>query len=76
MGRGGRTPAWLEQLGYQRPEEDRVDVDVAYASRVIRLTPEGAERAGYLIGGDIKGIPRGILLLAVEGGQHMLTLTG
>ena len=51
-------------------------VDVAYASRIIRLTPEGTERAGYLVGGDIKGIPRGILLLAVEDGQHMLTLTG
>jgi len=76
MGRGGRTPAWLEQLGYQQPEEDRVNVDVAYASRVIRLTREGTERAGYLVGGDITGIPRGILLLAVEGGQHMLTLTG
>jgi 2-polyprenyl-6-methoxyphenol hydroxylase-like FAD-dependent oxidoreductase len=76
MGRGGRTPAWLGQLGYPRPEEDRVRVDVAYASRIIRLTPEGAKRAGYLVGGDIKGIPRGILLLAVEGGQHMLTLTG
>jgi 2-polyprenyl-6-methoxyphenol hydroxylase-like FAD-dependent oxidoreductase len=76
MGRGGRTPAWLEQLGYQRPEQDRVDVDVAYASQLIRLTPEGVKRAGYLVGGDIKGIPRSILLLAVEGGQHLLTLTG
>jgi 2-polyprenyl-6-methoxyphenol hydroxylase-like FAD-dependent oxidoreductase len=76
MGRGGRTPAWLEQLGYPRPEEDRVSVDVAYASQIIRLTPEGAKKAGYLTGGDTKGIPRGILLLAVEGGQYMLTLTG
>lgn len=76
MGRGGRTPAWLERLGYERPEEDRVDVDVAYASRLVRLTPDGAERAGHLVGGDIKGIPRGILLLAVEGGLHMVTLTG
>jgi 2-polyprenyl-6-methoxyphenol hydroxylase-like FAD-dependent oxidoreductase len=53
-----------------------VDVDVAYASRMIRLTPEGAERAGYLVGGEVKDIPRSILLLAVEGGRHMLTLTG
>jgi 2-polyprenyl-6-methoxyphenol hydroxylase-like FAD-dependent oxidoreductase len=76
MGRGGRTPAWLEQLEYPRPDEERVRVDVAYASRIIRLTPDGAKKAGYLVGGDIKGIPRGILLLAVEGGQHVLTLTG
>ena len=76
MGRSGRTPAWLEELGYERPEEDRVTVDVAYASRMIRLTPDGAERAGHLVGGDITGMPRSILLLAVEGGRHLLTLTG
>jgi 2-polyprenyl-6-methoxyphenol hydroxylase-like FAD-dependent oxidoreductase len=76
MGRSGRTPAWLEQLGYQRPQEDQVAVDVTYASRIIRLAPEEAKRAGYLIGGDIKGIPRGIMMIAVEGGQHMLTVTG
>jgi 2-polyprenyl-6-methoxyphenol hydroxylase-like FAD-dependent oxidoreductase len=75
MGRSGRTPAWLEELGYERPQEDRVPVDVAYASRMIRLTPAGAERAGHLVGGD-NGTPRGILLLAVEGGQHVLTVTG
>jgi 2-polyprenyl-6-methoxyphenol hydroxylase-like FAD-dependent oxidoreductase len=76
MGRGGRTPVWLEQLGYSPPEEDRIGVDVAYASRIIQLTPQGADRAGHLVGGEIKDIPRGILLLAVEGGRHMLTLTG
>ena len=76
MGRSGRTPAWLEELGYQRPQEDRVAVDVAYASRIIRLAPEGAERAGHLVGGDINGTPRSIALLAVEGGQHVLTVAG
>jgi 2-polyprenyl-6-methoxyphenol hydroxylase-like FAD-dependent oxidoreductase len=76
MGRSGRTPVWLDQLGYQRPEEDSVDVDVSYATRIIRLTPDGANQAGQLIGGEIKPIPRGILLLAVEDGQHMLTVTG
>ncbi|GHF66779.1 2-polyprenyl-6-methoxyphenol hydroxylase-like FAD-dependent oxidoreductase [Amycolatopsis bartoniae] len=76
MGRSGRTPAWLRELGYQQPEEDRVSLDVAYASRMIRLTPEGAERAGRLVGGDINSIPRSMVLLAVEGGRHVLTLTG
>jgi 2-polyprenyl-6-methoxyphenol hydroxylase-like FAD-dependent oxidoreductase len=75
MGRSGRSPAWLEELGYERPREDRVSVEVAYASRMVRLTAAGAERAGHLVGGD-NGTPRGILLLAVDGGRHVLTLTG
>ena len=36
-GRAARVPAWLEQLGWERPDEDRLDVDVAYASRFVRL---------------------------------------
>ncbi|MBY8887060.1 FAD-binding monooxygenase [Streptomyces sp. PTM05] len=74
MGRGSRTPVWLEQLGYERPAEQRVHVDVAYASRVVRLPPQH-DRA-LLIGGDVKANGRGLLLLAVEDGQHVLTVTG
>ncbi|QHA07627.1 hypothetical protein GQF42_33820 [Streptomyces broussonetiae] len=74
MGRGSRTPVWLEQLGYERPAEQRVNVDVAYASRLVRLPPE-PDRA-LLIGGDVKADGRGLLLLAVEEGQHVLTVTG
>jgi 2-polyprenyl-6-methoxyphenol hydroxylase-like FAD-dependent oxidoreductase len=76
LGRSGRTPAWLEQLGYERPPEEQVRVDVIYASRTVRLTPEGVERAGHLVGGSPNGVSRGILLLAVEGGRHVLTVTG
>ncbi|MFE9574379.1 FAD-dependent oxidoreductase [Streptomyces sp. NPDC006692] len=74
MGRGSRTPVWLEQLGYERPAEQRVNVDVAYASRLVRLPPQH-DRA-LLIGGDVKAGGRGLLLLAVEDGLHVLTVTG
>ena len=33
-GRGSRGPAWLEELGYRRPVEDRVEVGIAYTTRV------------------------------------------
>jgi 2-polyprenyl-6-methoxyphenol hydroxylase-like FAD-dependent oxidoreductase len=39
-GRGSRSPAWLEELGYQRPEEDRVKVGLAYTTRHYRMRPE------------------------------------
>ena len=38
-GRGGRTPAWLKEMGYDPPAEEQVRVDVKYASRHLRLRP-------------------------------------
>jgi 2-polyprenyl-6-methoxyphenol hydroxylase-like FAD-dependent oxidoreductase len=31
-GRGSRTPAWLAELGYTRPEEERVKIGLAYTT--------------------------------------------
>lgn len=39
-GRGSRAPVFLEQLGYQRPVEDELTVQTAYASQVVHL-PDG-----------------------------------
>jgi 2-polyprenyl-6-methoxyphenol hydroxylase-like FAD-dependent oxidoreductase len=36
-GRGSRTPAWLDSLGYQRAEEEKVKVGLAYCTRHYRL---------------------------------------
>jgi 2-polyprenyl-6-methoxyphenol hydroxylase-like FAD-dependent oxidoreductase len=38
-GRGSRTPVFLEELGYGRPAEDELTVQLAYASQVLRLEP-------------------------------------
>lgn len=43
-GRGSRTPVWLEELGYQRPAEDRVDIGLGYATRTYRLRPARSGR--------------------------------
>jgi 2-polyprenyl-6-methoxyphenol hydroxylase-like FAD-dependent oxidoreductase len=39
-GRGSRTPRWLEEAGYPRPEEETVKVDVAYATRLLRVADD------------------------------------
>lgn len=39
LGRGSRTPAWLAELGYPRPEEDTVTVRGAYSSLQLRVDP-------------------------------------
>ena len=48
-GRGSHTPDWLESLGYQRPKTDRVEIGLAYTTRLFRRT------AGQL-DGDIAAI--------------------
>jgi 2-polyprenyl-6-methoxyphenol hydroxylase-like FAD-dependent oxidoreductase/ketosteroid isomerase-like protein len=38
-GRGSRMPVFLEELGYGRPREDEVTVQLAYACQLMRLEP-------------------------------------
>ncbi|RZS37016.1 pimeloyl-ACP methyl ester carboxylesterase [Herbihabitans rhizosphaerae] len=51
LGRAARGPAWLEQLGYGRPEERLIKVDVAYASQLVRLKPLAVKEKLVLVGG-------------------------
>ena len=46
-GRGSRTPVFLEQLGYDRPEEDEVIVHLAYACQPVRIA-SGAVRENFI----------------------------
>ena len=41
-GRGSRSPAWLEALGYCAPAEEKVEVGIAYMSREFRRRPQDA----------------------------------
>ncbi len=36
-GRGSKSPRWLEQLGYERPEEQHIRAYYGYASRFVRV---------------------------------------
>jgi 2-polyprenyl-6-methoxyphenol hydroxylase-like FAD-dependent oxidoreductase len=65
-GRAARIPALLEALGYRRPQEDRLRIDLLYASRRVRLR-SGALGDDKLIGiGARPGFPRGLWLIAQE----------
>jgi len=75
-GRGARTPAWLEALGYPRPEREQVRVGLGYASRIYRLPPDA-------LGGDLAVLhaatprhPRAGALQVLEGDRWMVTLAG
>jgi len=74
-GRSAQIPAWLEALGYERPAESRLDIDVGYASRPYAL-PDGAVADRLVLIGPRPGQPRAFSLFAQEGGRWLLTMAG
>jgi 2-polyprenyl-6-methoxyphenol hydroxylase-like FAD-dependent oxidoreductase len=38
-GRGSSSPAWLENFGFARPEEQKVEIGLGYTTRVYRRCP-------------------------------------
>ena len=76
-GRGSRTPVWLEELGYARPDEDRIKINLSYTTRHYRLPDES------ILNGDLSinpvstpTHPRGAFFSRIEDGRCVLSLTG
>ncbi|HRQ40453.1 MAG TPA: monooxygenase [Chloroflexota bacterium] len=75
-GRGSRSPAWLEELGYERPSEEAVKVGVTYTSCQYRRKPEHIPGVNALVMAASPENPRVGVLLSQEGGRWMLTVAG
>ncbi|MFC8849260.1 MULTISPECIES: FAD-dependent oxidoreductase [unclassified Micromonospora] len=76
-GRGSRTPVWLEELGFPRPAEERIKIDLTYTTRHYRLPDES------ILDGDLSinpvsspSHPRGAFFSRVQDGRSILSLTG
>jgi hypothetical protein len=76
-GRGSRIARWLEELGYQGPEETVVGVDFGYATTRFRI-PDDLGPEGRRIGifGPPPEMMRGALMEEIEGGVWLLSLGG
>jgi 2-polyprenyl-6-methoxyphenol hydroxylase-like FAD-dependent oxidoreductase len=75
MGRGARTPAFLDSLGYGRPAEDHLDVRLVYTSQLLRIAPGTLNEIAVLVG-PVAGRPTGLALFRYEQDTWMLTLIG
>jgi 2-polyprenyl-6-methoxyphenol hydroxylase-like FAD-dependent oxidoreductase len=75
-GRGSRTPAWLESLGYPSPELEQVRIGLAYATRIYRLSPGALGGDLAILDAATPQLPRTGALLALEGDRWMVTLAG
>jgi 2-polyprenyl-6-methoxyphenol hydroxylase-like FAD-dependent oxidoreductase len=74
-GRGARTPAFLEALGYGRPPEDQVRVRLSYSSQLLRIPPGTIDELMVLVG-PVPGRPTGMALLGYENDTWMFTVFG
>ncbi|WP_217695719.1 NAD(P)/FAD-dependent oxidoreductase [Mycobacterium sp. SP-6446] len=75
-GRAARMPAFLDNLGYERPVEQRYPVQLSYASQFLRI-PEGmlGDKLGVSVG-PLPDRPVGVVVVAYEHGTWILTLFG
>ena len=75
-GRGARVPAWLAALGFPPPAEERLPVDIAYASRYVRLPPGALDGDKLVLIGPRADLPRALFLFAQEDDRFILTVAG
>lgn len=75
-GRGSRSPAWLEALGYSRPQVEEVRIGMGYTTCYFRRQPEhipGLDGIVFLATPPNKHLG---VLLAQDGHRWVLTLGG
>ncbi|MDT3399935.1 FAD-binding monooxygenase [Streptomyces sp. B1866] len=75
-GRGSRTPAWLEQLGYGRVEEEAVKIGLGYATRHFRLPADPFPGLYALDVVYSPAHPRGGICAKIDGGRTVVTTYG
>ncbi len=76
-GRGSRAPAWLERLGYERPREERIIIDVGYTTRLFVRRPADLPDARFAVVQPTPPHEKRIgVLLPIEGERWIVTLGG
>ncbi|MFB4319189.1 FAD-dependent oxidoreductase [Actinomadura sp. 21ATH] len=74
IGRAGRGRAWLDNLGYPRPREQKMSVGVRYASRTFRM-PTVRPPVSYTFVAPRQDTRRGLVLAAQEHRTWVLSQT-
>jgi 2-polyprenyl-6-methoxyphenol hydroxylase-like FAD-dependent oxidoreductase len=75
-GRGSRSPGWLEQWGYGRVQEQRVNIGLGSVSGIFELPVERRRSTALAVYQLPPGNRRGGLVFPIEGGRVVVTLMG
>ncbi len=76
-GRGSQTPQRLDALGYEKPPEETVGVELAYTSRIYQPPEDFAGEWKFLV--QYPRSPdnwRAGFIMAIEGGRWIVSLNG
>jgi 2-polyprenyl-6-methoxyphenol hydroxylase-like FAD-dependent oxidoreductase len=66
-GRGSLTPAWIEELGYARPEEERIEIGMGYTTRRYRRRPSDlGGKLAVVVAGSEPNWRNGVILYQSE----------
>jgi len=74
-GRGSRTPTFLDNLGYNRPAHNHINVRLTYTSQLLRLPPNALNER-ILIISPVPGRPTGMALFGYENATWIFTAIG
>lgn len=75
-GRGSRTPAWLEAMGYAKPEVELVEVGMGYTTRFYRREPDHFNGDVMVNISPTPDNQRACGMMAQEGDRWIVTLAG
>jgi 2-polyprenyl-6-methoxyphenol hydroxylase-like FAD-dependent oxidoreductase len=73
-GRGSHSPEWLAALGYPKPEEERIEIALAYTTRFFRRCREHLEGDVVIVIPPTPSGKRGGVMVAQEGDRWSVTL--
>ena len=76
-GRGSKAPQWLQAIGFDKPEEIKIDPLLTYGSRVYQV-PDNFEQdwKALLLGPRGADNPRSAILITVEDNRWLVTFGG
>jgi 2-polyprenyl-6-methoxyphenol hydroxylase-like FAD-dependent oxidoreductase len=78
-GRGSSSPKWLEALGYTRPPESEIKINMGYATRMYRRRPEDFDLIDgqlIMITPEAPRLKRSGFMFPIEGDRWIVTLGG
>lgn len=75
-GRNSKSPKWLQQLGYQPPQETVVNAFLGYATRLYQNLSSNVDYKVLYVMPKAPDYPRGGMIYPVEGDRWLVGLVG
>jgi hypothetical protein len=75
-GRGSRIPTWLTAHGYKPPRQERLKINLNYATRHLRVSEDALRDVKVIASGAEPSRPSGFVFFAQEDDRWILTAIG